>query len=87
MLESVWLVLKGNITLCFSLLTALVSLVLGGGTALLNFLLSIVRKSVVMKQHAKLYSPGYGIPFKTCKLIYINEMLGTFSLNVLLKPK
>ncbi|XP_052092255.1 transmembrane protein 245-like isoform X1 [Mytilus californianus] len=39
-LESIWLVLKGNMNLVFNLLTATLSLVFGGGTAILNFVLS-----------------------------------------------
>ncbi|XP_060582573.1 transmembrane protein 245-like isoform X2 [Ruditapes philippinarum] len=41
-LESVWLVLKGNMNLVFTVLTSTLSLVFGGGTALLNFVLSSV---------------------------------------------
>ncbi|CAG2185849.1 unnamed protein product [Mytilus edulis] len=41
-LESIWLVLKGNMNLVFNLLTATLSLVFGGGTAILNFVLSSV---------------------------------------------
>ncbi|CAC5369447.1 Transmembrane protein 245 [Mytilus coruscus] len=39
-LESIWLVLKGNMNLVFNLITATLSLVFGGGTAILNFVLS-----------------------------------------------
>ncbi|CAI9720098.1 Hypothetical predicted protein [Octopus vulgaris] len=39
-LESVWLVLKGNVNLAFSFVTAVLSLLFGGGTALLNFIIS-----------------------------------------------
>ncbi|KAI0225530.1 hypothetical protein LSAT2_023727 [Lamellibrachia satsuma] len=42
LLESVWIVLKGNINLCITLLTTGISFILGGGTALLNFIISIV---------------------------------------------
>ncbi|XP_015917993.1 transmembrane protein 245 isoform X2 [Parasteatoda tepidariorum] len=41
-LESVWLILKGNITLAFSAITAIISLLFGGGTAVLNFVLNFV---------------------------------------------
>lgn len=41
-LESVWLVLKGNVNLAFSFVTAVLSLLFGGGTALLNFIISAV---------------------------------------------
>ncbi|XP_070536279.1 transmembrane protein 245-like isoform X2 [Ptychodera flava] len=41
-LESVWIVLKGNINLAFTVVTTTLSLVLGGGTALLNFFVSMV---------------------------------------------
>ncbi|XP_067143203.1 transmembrane protein 245 isoform X1 [Centruroides vittatus] len=41
-LESVWMVLKGNISLALSILTATISLVFGGGTAVLNFILNFV---------------------------------------------
>ncbi|XP_052804850.1 transmembrane protein 245-like isoform X3 [Mya arenaria] len=41
-LESIWLVLKGNMNLVFTVLTSTLSLVFGGGTALLNFVLSSV---------------------------------------------
>lgn len=41
-LESVYLVLKGNVNLVITILTATLSMLLGGGTAILNFLLSLV---------------------------------------------
>ncbi|KAJ8307177.1 hypothetical protein KUTeg_015261 [Tegillarca granosa] len=40
--ESVWTILKGNMNLVLSLVTATLSLVLGGGTALLNFVISSI---------------------------------------------
>lgn len=39
-MDSIWLVLKGNVSLAFSFLTAVLSLLFGGGTALLNFIIS-----------------------------------------------
>lgn len=41
-LDSVWTVLMGNISLAFSAVTALLSLVFGGGTAVLNFFLNFI---------------------------------------------
>lgn len=41
-LESVWLLLKSNVSLCLSILSAIFSIILGGGTAVLNFVLSTV---------------------------------------------
>ncbi|XP_050415394.1 transmembrane protein 245 isoform X2 [Patella vulgata] len=41
-LDSVWMVLKGNMNLISSLVTAIISMVLGGGTAILNFVISAV---------------------------------------------
>ncbi|XP_052253030.1 transmembrane protein 245-like isoform X3 [Dreissena polymorpha] len=41
-LESVWAVLKGNMNLVITVFTSTLSLVFGGGTALLNFILSSV---------------------------------------------
>ncbi|GIY36834.1 hypothetical protein CDAR_416361 [Caerostris darwini] len=41
-LESVWIILKGNITLAFSAITAIISLLFGGGTAVLNFVLNFI---------------------------------------------
>ncbi|XP_045207789.2 transmembrane protein 245-like isoform X2 [Mercenaria mercenaria] len=41
-LESIWLVLKGNMNLVLTVLTSTLSLVFGGGTALLNFVLASV---------------------------------------------
>ncbi|KAG8180782.1 hypothetical protein JTE90_023749 [Oedothorax gibbosus] len=41
-LESVWLILKGNITLAFSAITAILSLLFGGGSAVLNFVLNFI---------------------------------------------
>ncbi|XP_055925014.1 transmembrane protein 245-like isoform X4 [Argiope bruennichi] len=41
-LESVWIILKGNITLAFSAITAILSLLFGGGTAVLNFVLNFI---------------------------------------------
>lgn len=41
-IDSVWAVLKGNISLVLNVLTATLSLLFGGGTALLNFFLSMM---------------------------------------------
>ncbi|XP_076305231.1 transmembrane protein 245-like isoform X2 [Tachypleus tridentatus] len=41
-LESVWAVVIGNLSLAFSTLTVILSLVFGGGTAVLNFFLDFV---------------------------------------------
>ncbi|XP_035221403.1 transmembrane protein 245-like isoform X3 [Stegodyphus dumicola] len=41
-LESVWTILKGNISLAFSAFTAIISLLFGGGTAVLNFVLNFI---------------------------------------------
>ena len=41
-LESVWVVVCGNMALIISILTSTVSVVFGGGTAILNFVLSAV---------------------------------------------
>jgi hypothetical protein len=40
--DSVWLLLKGNVTLLFTAIAAVFSSLLGGGTALLNFFLNFV---------------------------------------------
>lgn len=42
LLESVWGILKGNVTLVASSFSAFMSILLGGGTAVLNFILNIV---------------------------------------------
>ncbi|XP_062610140.1 transmembrane protein 245-like isoform X1 [Saccostrea cucullata] len=39
-LENVWMVLKGNMSLMLSIATATLSIILGGGTAILNFIIS-----------------------------------------------
>lgn len=41
-LESVWSILKGNLSLAFYSFTALIGIVFGGGTAVLNFILNMV---------------------------------------------
>lgn len=41
-LENVWMVLKGNMSLMLSIATAALSIVLGGGTAILNLFISAV---------------------------------------------
>ena len=41
-LESIWLVVKSNMNLVITVLTSTLSLVFGGGTALLNFVISSV---------------------------------------------
>ncbi|XP_041371505.1 transmembrane protein 245-like [Gigantopelta aegis] len=41
-LESLWAVIKGNMNLITSLLTATISMVFGGGTAILNFVISAI---------------------------------------------
>lgn len=42
LLESVWSILKGNISLVLGSFSAFVSIILGGGTAVLNFILNVV---------------------------------------------
>ncbi|CAH1775650.1 unnamed protein product, partial [Owenia fusiformis] len=41
-LESIWMVLKGNVNLLLGLVTSSLSVILGGGTAILNFVLASV---------------------------------------------
>lgn len=40
--DSIWIVLKGNLTVLFGAITAVISLLLGGGSALLNFLINFI---------------------------------------------
>lgn len=42
LLESVWMLLKGNINLVFQFFFATLSIVLGGGTAVFNFAISMI---------------------------------------------
>ena len=46
-MESVWTVLRSNLTLCMNILTATLSAIMGGGTAILNFVLSMVSQIVI----------------------------------------
>jgi hypothetical protein len=41
-LDSVWSIFKGNLSLAFYSFTALVGILFGGGTAVLNFILNMV---------------------------------------------
>lgn len=41
-LDSIWLILKGNISLAFESFTALVAILFGGGTAVINFFVNLV---------------------------------------------
>ncbi|XP_067931613.1 transmembrane protein 245-like [Watersipora subatra] len=41
-MESVWILLKGNVNLAFNLLFSLLQIILGGGTAILNSFLSLI---------------------------------------------
>lgn len=41
-LDSVWSILKGNMSLAFYSFTALIGIVFGGGTAVLNFIVNMV---------------------------------------------
>jgi hypothetical protein len=41
-LESVWAVIRGNMSLIISILTSTLSIVFGGGTAILNFVVAAV---------------------------------------------
>ena len=50
-LENVWLVLKGNMSLMLSIATAALSIILGGGTAILNSFISAVSKPPRIKSH------------------------------------
>jgi len=43
LLESLWEILKGNISLVFYSVLTLFSVVLGGGSAVINFLVNSVR--------------------------------------------
>lgn len=47
LLESVWSILKGNISLVLGSFSAFVSVLLGGGTAVLNFILNVVSFSEI----------------------------------------
>ena len=42
LLESVWSILKDNMSLALHSLTAMISIVFGGGTAVFNFILDMV---------------------------------------------
>ena len=42
LLESVWMLLKGNVNLVFQFFFATLSIILGGGTAVLNFAISTI---------------------------------------------
>lgn len=42
-LDSIWTVLKGNLSLVFKSTTAILSILMGGGTAILNFFVNGVR--------------------------------------------
>lgn len=42
LLESVWSLVKGNISLVLGSFSAFLSVLLGGGTAVLNFILNVV---------------------------------------------
>lgn len=42
LLESVWSIVKGNISLILGSFSTFLSVILGGGTAVLNFILSVV---------------------------------------------
>lgn len=42
LLESVWSILKGNINLVVAFFSAFISILFGGGTAVLNFVLNVV---------------------------------------------
>lgn len=42
LLESVWSIVKGNISLVLGSFSAFLSVILGGGTAVLNFILNVV---------------------------------------------
>lgn len=41
-MESLWSILKGNLTILVGSFSALLSILLGGGTAVLNFILNVV---------------------------------------------
>jgi len=41
-LDSVWSIFKGNLNLAFYSFTALIGILFGGGTAVLNFILNMV---------------------------------------------
>jgi hypothetical protein len=41
-LDSVWSIMKGNFSLAFYSFTALIGILFGGGTAVLNFILNMV---------------------------------------------
>lgn len=47
-MASVWTLLKDNLSLFFGSLTTILSIVLGGGTAVLNFLLSLVKMPIYL---------------------------------------
>ncbi|WAR04807.1 TM245-like protein [Mya arenaria] len=56
-LESIWLVLKGNMNLVFTVLTSTLSLVFGGGTALLNFVIFLTTLFYLLASSGDQYKP------------------------------
>lgn len=48
LLESLWSILIGNLSLIIGSFSTFLSLILGGGTAVLNFILNVVSKTLLL---------------------------------------
>jgi hypothetical protein len=59
-LDSVWSILKGNLSLAFYSFTALIGILFGGGTAVLNFILNMVCYSA----HCIVYNMWHAVPWQ-----------------------
>lgn len=57
-LDSVWTLLKGNLSLVFKSTTAILSILIGGGTTILNFFVNSVSKLVLISNLASLCTIG-----------------------------
>lgn len=73
LMESVWSIIIGNITLVIGSFSTCVSIVLGGGTAVLNFILNMVRNYIQFNFHFIISFLYFQIVFLTTLFYLLNS--------------
>ena len=76
-LESVWAVIRGNMSLIMSILTSTLSIVFGGGTAILNFVVSAVSQLT-----SRWWTLWLSIPDSVIKQLWITLSQNMYGISV-----
>lgn len=73
LLESIWSILIGNISLILGSCSTFLSVILGGGTAVLNFLLNVVSKCILYTFFHLIFFPWFQVVFLTTLFYLLNS--------------